>query len=105
MWTPASAAEVAARLVDQTEHHLAGALEVGAGLVAGELDLLAGDLGMGGNRCELSVNSICQIGDQLAQARYLGVQLRRLLVSEDSVFSQRLGGFLTNVHRSSFHFE
>ena len=96
--------EVVTRLVDQTEHHLTGALQVSAGLRAGELHLLASDLHVGGNGCELSVNSICQIGDELAQARYLGVELRCLLVSEDPVFSQRLGCFLTNVHRSSFHF-
>ena len=55
------------RPLDQIDQHLARALEFGVCLLAGELELLAGDLGVGGDRCELSVNSLSEIRHQIAQ--------------------------------------
>ena len=53
--------------LDEVDQHLSCPLELGVSLFASELELLASDLGVGGDGCELSVNSLREILHQLTQ--------------------------------------
>jgi hypothetical protein len=91
--------QVLASLVDQSDHELTGALEVGSRFFTGEFDLLTCDLGVSRDGGELCVHPVGQVGHELTEACHLGVQAGSLLVAEDLLFSQRVAVFLANVHR------
>jgi hypothetical protein len=84
-------------LLDELDQGLAGALQIGAGLVAGELHLLLGDRGVRRDRRVLGAHL-------LLERRHLGVQigerslhLGRVFVTQDAckrALCVRLGGLL-----------
>jgi hypothetical protein len=97
------ATHVRASSFDQSDQHLAGAFDISVCFVASELHLLTSDFGVCRDRCELSVNSLREIGDDFPEFRDIGSQLCCLLVSEDAVFAQRTGIFPASTHHRSFH--
>jgi hypothetical protein len=92
-----------AYLFDERDQGLACPFEVGSSFSTSERRLFAGDFGVRGDGCELSVNSILELGDRGAELLDLGQKLSGLLVAEDRMFSQRVAAFRSSEHPILHH--